>query len=136
MMTLSEAELAIYKRIGQFAGVEKSNLRIPNQPTVDGKPFVPPTNKLWCKVYIQYGDSQIAGIGNEPCIRDIGTISIQCFAPKNTGTIEMTNLCVKWREFLQSFGVSFLEVYKVHAPQDMDDDNFYAKIVRAEFRVN
>lgn len=135
-MTLSEAELAIYKRIGQFAGVEKSNLRIPNQPTVDGKPFVPPTNKLWCKVYIQYGDSQIAGIGNEPCIRDIGTISIQCFAPKNTGTIEMTNLCVKWREFLQSFGVSFLEVYKVHAPQDMDDDNFYAKIVRAEFRVN
>lgn len=135
-MTLSEAELAIYKRIGQFTGVEKTNLRIPNQPTVDGKPFVPPTNKLWCKVYIQYGDSQIAGIGNEPCIRDIGTISIQCFAPKNTGTIEMTNLCVKWRDFLQSFGVSFLEVYKVHAPQDMDDDNFYAKIVRAEFRVN
>ena len=136
MMTLSGAELAIYKRIGQFTGVEKTNLRIPNQPTVDGKPFVPPTNKLWCKVYIQYGDSQIAGIGNEPCIRDIGTISIQCFAPKNTGTIEMTNLCVKWRDFLQSFGVSFLEVYKVHAPQDMDDDNFYAKIVRAEFRVN
>lgn len=136
MMTLSEAELVIYKRIGQFTGVEKTNLRIPNQPTVDGKPFVPPTNKLWCKAYIQYGDSQIAGIGNEPCIRDIGTISIQCFAPKNTGTINMVNLCDQWRDFLQSFGVSFLEVYKVHAPQDMDDDNFYAKIVRAEFRVN
>ena len=135
-MTLSEAELAIYKRIGQFTGVEKTNLRIPNQPTVDGKPFVPPTNKLWCKVYIQYGDSKIAGIGNEPCIRDIGSISIQCFAPKNTGTINMVNLCDQWRDFLQSFGVSFLEVYKVHAPQDMDDDNFYAKIVRAEFRVN
>lgn len=136
MMTLSEAELAIYKRIGQFSGVEKINLRIENQKTPDGKPFEPPPNKLWCKVYIQYGDSQIAGIGNEPCIRDIGTISIQCFAPKNTGTIEMTNLCVKWRDFLQCFGVSFLEVYKVHAPQDMDDDIFYAKIVRAEFRVN
>lgn len=135
-MTLSEAELVIYKRIGQFTGVEKTNLRIPNQPTVDGKPFVPSTNKLWCKSYIQYGDSQIAGIGNEPCIRDIGTISIQCFAPKNTGTINMVNLCDQWRDFLQSFGVSFLEVYKVHAPQDMDDDNFYAKIVRAEFRVN
>lgn len=136
MMTLSEAEKAIYQKIGQFNGVEKANLRISNQPTVDGKPFVPPANKLWCRVHIQYGDSLISGIGNEPCIRDIGTISIQCFAPKNTGTIEMTNLCVKWRDFLQSFGVSFLEVYKVHAPQDMDDDNFYAKIVRAEFRVN
>ncbi|MFW1996916.1 hypothetical protein ACG904_18490 [Acinetobacter guillouiae] len=136
MMTLSDAELAIYKQIGQFTGVEKTNLRIENQKTLDGKPFDPPLNKLWCKVYIQYGDSQIAGIGNEPCIRDIGTISIQCFAPKNTGTIEMTNLCVKWRDFLQSFGVSFLEVYKVHAPQNINDDNFYAKIVRAEFRVN
>jgi len=136
MMTLSEAELAIYKRIGQFSGVEKTNLRIENQKTPDGKPFEPPSNKLWCKVYIQYGDSLIAGIGNELCIRDIGTISIQCFAPKNTGTIEMTNLCVKWRDFLQSFGASHLEIYKVHAPQDMDDDNFYAKIIRAEFRVN
>lgn len=136
MMTLSEAEKAIYQKIGQFTGVEKANLRIPNQPTVDGKPFVPPANKLWCKVNIQYGDSLIAGIGNEPCIRDIGLISIQCFAPKNTGTIAMTNLCDQWRDFLQSFGISHLEVYKVHAPQDMDDDNFYAKIVRAEFRVN
>ncbi|MDV8154527.1 hypothetical protein [Acinetobacter bereziniae] len=136
MMTLSEAEKAIYQKIGQFNGVEKANLRIPNQPTVDGKPFVPPTNKLWCRVFIQYGDSQIAGIGNGACIRDIGLISIQCFAPKNTGTIAMANLCDQWRDFLQSFGVSHLEVYKVHAPQSMDDDNFYAKIVRAEFRVN
>lgn len=136
MMTLSEAEKAIYQKIGQFTGVEKANLRIPNQPTVDGKPFVPPTNKLWCRVHIQYGDSLIAGIGNGPCIRDIGLISIQCFAPKNTGTIAMTNLCDQWRDFLQSFGISHLEIYKVHAPQSMDDDNFYAKIVRAEFRLN
>lgn len=136
MMTLSEAEKAINGRIGQFTGVEKANLRIENQKIVNGKPFVPPSDKLWCKVYIQYGDSLIAGIGNEPCIRDVGTISIQCFAPNNSGTIEMTGLCDQWRSFLQSFSVSYLEVYKVHAPQNMDDKNYYAKIIRAEFRVN
>jgi hypothetical protein len=136
MMTLSEAEKAIYQKIGQFNGVEKANIRIENQPITNGKPFTAPTDKLWCKVFVQYGNSLIAGIGNEPCIRDIGLISIQCFAPKNTGTIAMTNLCDQWRDFLQSFGVSHLEIYKVHAPQIMDDDNFYAKIVRAEFRVN
>ncbi len=136
MMTLQQAELEINKRLSQFTGIEKANLRIENQTTPDGKPFKTPKDKLWCKVYVQYADSHIVGIGNGPCVRDIGTISIQCFAPKNTGTIAMTKLCDQWRDFLQSFSVSHLEIYKVNAPQSMDDEDFYAKIVRAEFRVN
>ena len=135
-MTLQQAETEIYKKIGQFAGVDKVNLRIENQSTVNGKPFAPPANKPWCRVTVQYADSLISGIGNAPCIRDLGIISIQCFAPKNSGTLEMTSLCDQWRSMLQNFGVSHLEIYKVHAPQSMDDDDFYAKIIRAEFRVN
>ena len=136
MMTLSQAETEIYKKIGQFTGVEKANLRIENQPLNNGQPFKAPTDKPWCKVFVQYADSRVVAIGNGPCIRDQGIISIQCFAPKNKGTLAMTNLCDSWRSFLQSFGVSHLEVYKVHAPQSMDDQDFYAKIIRAEFRVN
>ena len=136
MMTLSQAETEIYKKIGQFAGVEKANLRIESQPLSVGQHFKAPTNKAWCKVSIQYADSQVASIGDSPCIRDYGIISIQCFTPKNDGTLAMTALCDKWRALLQSFGVSHLEVYKVHAPQSMDDQDFYAKIIRAEFRVN
>ena len=136
MMTLTQAETAIYKKIGQFTGVEKANLRIESQPLGSGQHFKAPTNKAWCKVFIQYADSQVASIGNGPCIRDYGIISIQCFAPKDKGTLTMTALCDAWRSFLQSFGVSHLEVYKVHAPQSMDDQDFYAKIIRAEFRVN
>lgn len=135
-MTLQQAETEIYNKIGQFAGVDKVNLRIENQPTVDGKPFAPPTDKPWCRVTVQYADSLISGIGNAPCIRDQGIISIQCFAPKNSGTLAMTSLCDEWRLMLQNFGVLHLEIYKVHAPQSMDDDDFYAKIMRAEFRVN
>ena len=136
MMTLTQAETEIYKKIGQFTGVEKANLRIESQPLSVGQHFKAPTNKAWCKVFIQYADSQVASIGDSPCIRDYGIISIQCFTPKNNGTLAMTALCDQWRELLQSFGVSHLEVYKVHAPQNMSDDNFYAKIIRAEFRVN
>ncbi len=136
MMTLTQAETEIYKRIGQFTGVEKANLRIENQQLNNGQPFKTPTNKAWCKVFIQYADSQVASIGSSPCIRDYGIISIQCFTPRNDGTLVMTALCDQWRELLQSFGVSHLEVYKVHAPQSMDDQDFYAKIIRAEFRVN
>lgn len=144
MMTLSQAETEIYKKIGQFTGVEKANLRIENQPLNNGQPFKAPTDKPWCKVFVQYADSQVVAIGNGPCIRDQGIISIQCFAPKNKGTLAMTTLCDSWRSFLQSFGVSHLEVYKVHAPQSMtaynangsNEDDFYGKIIRAEFRVN
>ena len=136
MMTLTQAETAIYKRIGQFTGVDKANLRIESQPLGGGQPFNAPTDKAWCKVSIQYADSQVASIGDNPCVRDYGIISIQCFTPKNSGTLAMTELCDKWRALLQSFGVSHLEIYKVHAPQSMDDQDFYAKIIRAEFRVN
>ncbi|MFN4186418.1 MAG: hypothetical protein ACK4FN_00145 [Acinetobacter johnsonii] len=143
-MSLSQAESAIYKRIGQFTGVDKANLRIENQPLNNGQPFKAPTDKPWCKVFVQYADSQVVAIGNGPCIRDQGIISIQCFAPKNKGTLAMTTLCDSWRSFLQSFGVSHLEIYKVHAPQSMtaynangsNEDDFYGKIIRAEFRVN
>ena len=163
MMTLTEAEIEIYKRVGQFAdrskyligstllfiGDDNKNLgtelntdlenitvRIENQQLENGQPFITPKNKPWCKVSLQYADSQIASIGDGPCIRDQGIIAIQCFTPKNKGTLAMAALCDQWRELFQSFGVSHLEVYKVHAPQSMDDPNFYAKIIRAEFRVN
>ena len=144
MMTLSQAETEIYKKIGQFTGVEKANLRIENQLLNNGQPFKAPTDKPWCKVFVQYADSQVVAIGNGPCIRDQGIISIQCFAPKNKGTLAMTTLCDSWRSFLQSFGVSHLEIYKVHAPQSItaynangsNKDDFYGKIIRAEFRVN
>ena len=136
MMTLTEAETEIYKKIGEFSGVENANLCIENQLLNNGQLFITPKNKPWCKVFIQYADSQIASIGDGPCIRDQGIIAIQCFTPKNKGTLAMAALCDQWRELFQSFGVLHLEVYKVHAPQSMDDSNFYAKIIRAEFRVN
>lgn len=135
MMTLPQVETAIYAKIGQFTHPD-TTVRIENQPLFNGQQFVPPIDKPWCKVFIQYADSQVASIGNSPCIRDYGIISIQCFTPKNIGTLAMTELCDAWRSFLQSFGVSHLEIYKVHAPQSMDDQDFYAKIIRAEFRVN
>ena len=64
MMTLSQAETEIYKKIGQFTGVEKANLRIENQPLNNGQPFKAPADKPWCKVFVQYADSQVVAIGN------------------------------------------------------------------------
>lgn len=135
-MTLTQAETAIHQEIIRIAKLEKLTVEMPNKPPSHGKPFEPPKNKAWSKVFIQYADSQIVGIGDKPCIRDQGIISIQCFAPLGSGMMMLSELCDTWRKYLQSFGVSHLEIYKVHAPQSMDDQDFYAKIIRAEFRVN
>lgn len=134
-MNLTQAETAIYTKIGQFKHTD-TVVQIENQPLKGGLPFKAPTDKPWCKVFVEYADSRIAGISNKPCIRDQGIISIQCFTPKNKGTLAMTALCDAWRDLLQSFNVSHLEIYKVHAPQSIQDNDFYAKIIRAEFRVN
>lgn len=135
-MNLVEAEVEIYRHIGEFTGIDTELIRIENQQTNYGKPFSSLLNKLWCKIFIQYAPSRIVGMGESPCKRSYGIISIQCFAPKNSGTLEMTALCDAWDKHLQSFKNSHLEIYLVHAPESVFDDDFYAKIIRAEFRVN
>ena len=132
------AETAIYKHIGQhtFVNVDKKDVRMENQLLIDGKPYVAPQNKPHCKVFISYSDSLTACISNKPIIRDFGIISVQCFVPRNSGTLKMSKLVDEWRNLLQSFSVPYLEVYLVHAPSDASDDNFHGKIIRAEFRIN
>ena len=135
MMTLPQVETAIYTKIGQFTYPD-TTVRIENQPLFNGQQFVPPTDKPWCKVFVQYADGRIVGIGNGPCKRNFGIISIQCFTPKDKGTLDMANLCEAWTQHIENFQSSQLEVYLVHPPQDLKDDNFYGKIIRAEFSVN
>lgn len=137
-ITTTQAETAIYKLIGlhNFTGIDKKDIRIENQQLPNGTAYVAPTNKPHCKVFISYSDSQTACISNKPLIRDFGIISVQCFVPRNTGTLDMSKLVDQWRDLLQSFTIPFLEVYLVHAPQNASDDNFHGKIIRAEFRLN
>ena len=136
-MNLVQAETAIVSLISQYAGtVEKQYIQYENSVPSGGKPFVAPTNKPWCRVSIQYGDTRFAGFGNKPKFRDLGIISIQCFVPKNSGTLDSMKICQEWRDLLEAHSVDHLEIYLVHAPRNIDDENFYGKIVRAEFRVN
>lgn len=136
MMTLTQAETEIHKKILEIAAKHKLFVEMPNKPTTTGQPFIAPKGESWSRVSIHYADSHAVGFGNGVCVRDYGNISIQCFTPKGSGMTPLSLLCDIWRECLQSFGVEHLEVYLVHAPKDIQDENFYAKIIRAEFRVN
>ena len=76
MMTQNDVEKAIYKKVDEFTGIPNKYLRIENQPTADGKPFVAPTNAAWCAVSIQYGSSTTSTF-----LIDMSAISIVVPAP-------------------------------------------------------
>ena len=136
-MNLVQAETAIVSLIFRYAGtVEKQYIQYENRPNSNGQPFVAPNEKPWCRVSIQYSNTQFAGFGDKPEFRDFGIISIQCFVPKESGTLTLMRICQEWRDLLEAHSIDHLEIYLVHAPRNIDDDNFYGKIMRAEFRVN
>lgn len=133
-MNLSQAEDAIYSKLGAFNHKDVV-VRYENQKE-SGTPFQPLKKDTWCYASILYGNSQIVAVGNGPCKRDYGIISIYCYAPKNAGTKTMTALCDAWTEYLETFSFDHVQVRIVHAPQSYPSDDFYAKIIRAEFEIN
>lgn len=67
-------------RIVSWGGITADRIQWPNQP------FNVPTDGLWARVTIQYGESFMAGMGNTPHTRTIGQLVIQIFERKGKAT--------------------------------------------------
>lgn len=134
MMNNSQARLAINARIKSFTGIDQSKIQWINQ-----KDFKVPETGLWCRVTIQYADTQSSGLYQGQCERDFGVINIQCFDRKGNGDIKLIDLADKWRDHFKGFVSSYLEITKTNAPTDASqelDADFVMSLVRIEFRVN
>jgi len=133
-MTNSEARLIINNHIKAFTGITQDKIQWTNQPD-----FKPPSTGLWCRVTVQYADTQPSGFNNGLCERDFGIINIQSFIPKGYGDKSLIELADKWRTHWKGFGDSHFEVTKTNAPTDASgdvDDLYVMSLVRVEFRVN
>ena len=134
MLTNSQARKIINDHVKSFLGIEQSRIQWTNQ--LD---FKPPAAGNWCRVTVQYGDTQPSGFNNGLCERDFGIINIQCFALKGTGDVDLIALADSWRSYWKGFGDSHFEVTKTNAPTDASgdlDDLYVMSLVRVEFRVN
>lgn len=133
MMTNAEARLIINNHIKAFTGIAQDKIQWPNQ--VD---FVPP-KALWCRVTVQYADSQVSGLLVDCLERDYGIINIQCFIPKGYGDKSLIALADQWRTHWKGFKSTFFEVYQTHAPTEVTSevsDAYAMSLVRIDFRVN
>ena len=134
MLKSTEARLIINNRIKSFTGIAQSRIQWTNQPN-----FQIPTTGEWCRVTIQYSDSQSAGFFTETLERDYGIISIQCFARKGTGDAALITLAQAWRDHFHHYRNGDFEVTMTNAPTEAIDDvqgDFVMSLVRIEFRVN
>lgn len=134
MMTSAEARLAINARIKSFIGINQDYIQWSNQAD-----FEPPVDDMWCRVTIQYSPTITSGIHFGLLERDLGIISIQCFAPKGCGDKDLTELADKWRDHFKGYVISYLEITQTNAPTDIYTEvstNYVSTLVRIQFRIN
>ena len=134
MLKSTDARLIINNRIKSFTGIAQSRIQWTNQPN-----FQIPTAGEWCRVTVQYSDSQSAGFFTDTLERDYGIISIQCFARKGTGDKELIKLAQDWRDHFKHYRHQDFEVTMTNAPTEAIDDvqgDFVMVLTRIEFRVN
>ena len=134
MLKSTDARLIINNRIKSFTGIAQSRIQWTNQPN-----FQIPTTGEWCRVTVQYSDSQSAGFFTDTLERDYGIISIQCFARKGTGDKDLIKLAQDWRDHFKHYRHQDFEVTMTNAPTEAMDDvqgDFVMSLVRVDFRVN
>ena len=134
MLKSTDARLIINNRIKSFTGIAQDRIQWTNQPD-----FKIPKTGNWCRVTVQYSDSQSAGFFLSTLERDYGIISIQCFARKGTGDKDLIKLAQDWRDHFKHYRNGDFEVTMTNAPTEAMDDvqgDFVMSLVRVEFRVN
>lgn len=134
MLKSTDARLIINNRIKSFTGITQDRMQWTNQPD-----FKIPKTGLWCRVTIQYSDSQSAGFFVDTLERDYGIINIQCFARKGTGDLALITLAQAWRDHFHHYSNGDFEVTMTNAPTEAMDDvqgDFVMSLVRIDFRIN
>jgi len=129
-MTLDQARQAIITRAMAFTGIVQTRIKYPN------KDFIVPTDGLWCEINILWGQSLIAAIGDDPCTRRTGIISINCMARLNTHEVVITQLADAWLAHFEYFSVGQLEILQGQVQNLGNNTDFVQYNVTIGYRVN
>lgn len=129
-MTLDQARQAIITRAMAFTGIAQTRIKYPN------KDFAVPVDGLWCDINVLWGGSIIAAIGDNPCIRRTGVISINCMDRLNTHEVAITQLSQAWLEHFECYKIGNLEILQGDVQNLGDGGDFVQYNVRIGFRVN
>lgn len=97
-------EQLILQRISQWEYFD------PKRLARDNRNVPPPTDGIWGRVTILGGINHIASMGNEPCIMQVGTLTVQLFCQENTGTAMLKRQADSLANHLKAYSVDKLEL--------------------------
>lgn len=78
-MSTDTIRALVAARVQAWSGLSADRIAWPNRP------FDTPTTGIWARITIQYGDSFMAGMGNNPHTRTIGQVVVQMFDRHGNG---------------------------------------------------
>lgn len=103
-MNSLQIEQLILQRISQWEHFDKNRL------ARDNRNLKPPNDGVWGRITVAGGINNIASIGNEPCIMQVGTLIIQLFCRENVGTVELKRHADSLAKHLKAYTVDKLEL--------------------------
>ncbi|MHB9798477.1 phage tail terminator-like protein [Pseudomonas sp. MT3] len=86
-MTFEQIRGVIISRMTAWAGIPADDVDYPNNPK---GPFNPVGKAIWARLVDLPAASTSTEIGNGPCVRRDGRVTIQLFVPSNKGTLAIT----------------------------------------------
>ncbi|MDQ9000400.1 hypothetical protein [Acinetobacter baumannii] len=114
-----------------FTGIEQNRIQYPNGPLISI-----PVDGLWCDLNILWGGSIIAAIGDTPCTRRTGIISIICMARLNTHEVAITKLADAWLAHFEYFKSGQLEMLQGQVQNLGNNGDFIQYNISINYRIN
>lgn len=129
-MSTDTIRALVAARVVAWSGLSADRIEWPNLGV-----FNTPASGIWARVTIQYGDSFMAGMGDNPHTRTIGQIVIQMFDRKGNGIAALGQKVDSLRGHLAYYTSGHLELLAA-SRLDVGDDGlgFYQINVIVPFR--
>lgn len=137
-MNLTQAETAIYTKIGQFKHAD-TVVQIENQPTKNGQPFKAPTNKPWCKVFVEYADIASEDVAVSPVVAALPPTDTPIMSSVNVNSAKVNGVSTVGVACMQSWSIEInnnLSGIKCVGSESLAPTKFLEKRVDITFSAN
>ncbi|MAR74365.1 phage tail terminator-like protein [Halomonas sp.] len=131
-MTFDKIRIAIESRMVAWDGWPVAYDGAPSGPNVDAAIA---NQEPWVRLTIQHGDSFVAGLGSEPCVRRPGLIMCQVFTKDNHGSRQAYQIADALAAHLQLWRTGHLETLASSVQRAGPSDGWYQLNVSTPFRV-
>ena len=115
---------AMEKRFFDFSGISQDHKGYENRQDVK-----PPKSGIWAQIYITHGLRNVTSIGDAPCTRRTGVVTIDVFVRKGQGTANINQITDSLEDWFSFYEVGNLWLDAARTINDRGSDTYYQSTV-------